>query len=110
MKQITIPATVQIVALNTETQQEELQDLPFTEFLINTVLVHPAFGSSLEFLEASQDLHDRLTVAKVGDVIELDDKIWNVLDILVNRPDKPHPNVKVMRKLLPYMRAIRNAK
>lgn len=109
MKKITIPPPVQISVFNEKTKTEELKDFPFADFLINNALVHRAFGSTIDLLEQSQKVTDQLTSANVGDVIELEDKTWLLIDTVVNQPEAPYDDVKLARKLLPFMRAIRNA-
>lgn len=110
MKQLIVPAPVQLLVLNEETKKEEVKEFTFQEFLINNALVHRAFGSTIELLEISQQLTDKLSAAQAGDVIELDDKIWELLNVLVNKPEHPYSDVKLARKLLPFLRAVRDAK
>ncbi len=108
MKKLTVPSSVQLSVFNEETKAEESKEFTFSEFLINNALVHRAFGSSIDFLEHSLELTEQLMTAQVGDVIELDDKVWEVLNIVVNHPEHPYSDVKLARKLLPFMRAIKN--
>jgi len=109
MKKITIPPSVQLSVFNEETKVEEIKEFSFTEFLINNALVHRAFGSNIDLLEQSQKVSDQLINAKAGDVIELEDRTWAVLNAVVNNPESPYGDVKLARKLLPFMRAIKNA-
>ncbi len=108
MKKLIIPAPVQLTVFNEETKVEEVKEFTFNEFLINNALVHRAFGSNIDFLEHSLKLTDQLATAQVGDVLELDDKVWEVLNVVVNHPEHPYSDVKLARKLLPFMRAIKN--
>lgn len=109
MKKIIIPPSVQISVFNEKEQTENVVEFTFSEFLVNNALVHRAFGSNIDLLEQSQKVTDQVTAAQVGDVIELEDKTWAVLNAVVNNPDAPYDDVKLARKLLPFMRAIRNA-
>ena len=109
MRKLIIPNSVQIEVLDEKTNSVETREFEFSEFVINNALLHRAFGSNIETLEMSERLTQKLEASKPGDELDLEDKTWALLNTVVNHPEHPYSDVKLLRKLLPFLRAINDA-
>jgi len=107
-KTITIPPSVTLKNVQVGDQVKDV-DFDFPTYLINNPLASNAFGGSLDELEKCQQLIDVLKTAKPGDDLQLDDDVWAKINQLCNHPTQPY-EPKIGLQLLPFLRAIRDAK
>lgn len=112
MKVITIPENIKI---NTKVNDEIKEiDFSFAEYMINNPLANNVFGTNLDMLEKCQAIIEDLIEQNryVGETevkIAIDDDIWEIINKLVNYPTQAY-EPKLALQLLPFFRAIRDAK
>jgi hypothetical protein len=107
-KTITVPPNIMLKNIKVGEETKDVE-FAFATYLINNPLASNAFGGNLEELESCQQLIDVLQTAKPGDELELDDEVWVKINQLCNHPAQPYvPQIGL--QLLPFLRAIRDAK
>ena len=112
MRTITIPNNIKI---NTKVNDEiKVIDFSFADYMINNPLANNAFGTNLDMLEKCQEIIEELQeqdryVGQTEVSISIDDDVWEIINKLVNYPTQAY-EPKLALQLLPFFRAIRDAK
>jgi hypothetical protein len=104
MKQITVPANVQVEV----TPGAPKQEASFAYFLIQNSLADDQFGVSLDALQASNRMVNALAGKQPGDKVSLSDEDWKILCTVMHKPTKPYP-VLVARQIWSFIHAVFSA-
>ena len=98
-----------VSVLNQQTNQEEKVEFSFADFIRNNFLLDKVYGGSLALLEESNRLDEQVQGLEPGGVLAMSKEAWERLNKLACQPLQPYGNVRMMRTLLPFLRAINEA-